>query len=129
MSSRKCVECIAIVSAKNSILDSNQIEKLERQQEQYIRKFAKANKVKVVAVFRGNGQGQYVINKKFYEAVDLIRRGKVNGIITINMKMISLDLEDAYCKVGKVRSAGGEMITVDEGFLKLSIWRNKRNER
>lgn len=122
-------ECIAFVAAKCGMQNVDQIKKLELQQEAYIRKYAKAHGVKVAGVIRGSGQGQYEINRKFSRAVELIRKGKVQGIITINMRMLSSDLVDAYCKVGKVRSAGGEMITVDEGRLRLEIWRNERNER
>lgn len=121
---KQVIECVAIVAAKCDMRNVEQIEKLEHQQEAYIQKYAKAHGVKVVGVIRGCGQGQYEINGKFNQAIELIRKGRVQGLITINMKMISHDLVDAYCKVGKVRSAGGEMITVDEGRLRLESWRN-----
>ena len=121
----KQMECIAIVSARCDMRNVEQIEKLEKRQEAYIRKYAKAHGVKIVGVIYGNGQGQGEINKKFLRAVELIRYGKVQGMIAVNMAIISADLEDAYCKVGKVRSAGGEMITVDEGRLRLSIYNRK----
>lgn len=38
-----------------------------------------------------------------------------------NMQAISKDVSDAYLKVSKVRNAGGYMITVDEGELKLRL--------
>ena len=117
------IECIAIVSARCDMRNVEQVEKLERRQEAYIRKYAKAHGVKIVGVIYGNGQGQSEINKKFLRAVELIRNGKVQGIIAVNMRIFSVDLEDAYCKVGKVRSAGGEIVTVDEGRLRLNIWR------
>ena len=123
------IECVAFVAAKCDMQKVEQIKKLELQQEAYIRKYAKAHGIKVVGVICGNGQGQYELNRKFSQVVELIRKGKVQGIITINMRMLSADLVDAYCKVGKVRSAGGEMITVDEGRLYLKIWRNERNGR
>lgn len=122
----KQMECIAIVSARCDMRNAEQIEKVENRQEAYIRKYAKAHGVKIVGVIYGNGQGQSEINKKFFRAVELIRYGKVQGIVAVNMAIFSADLEDAYCKVGKVRSAGGEMITVDEGRLRLNIWGNRK---
>ena len=119
----KKIECIAIVSSRCDMRYAEQIEKLEKGQEAYIRKYAKAHGVKIVGVIHGNGQGQSEINKKFLRGVELIRKGKVQGLIAVNMRILSADLEDAYCKVGKVRSAGGEMITVDEGRLRLNIGR------
>ena len=123
------VECVAFVVAKCDMQNVEQVRKLELQQEAYIRKYAKAQGVKVIGVIHGCGQAQFEVNKKFNQIVELIRKGRVQGIITINMRMLSHNLVDAYCKVGKVRSAGGEMITVDEGRLRLDIWRNERNER
>lgn len=120
----KVIECLAFVSANCDMQRAERIKKIEFQQEEYIRKYAKAHCVKIVSVIHGSGQGQYEINRKFKQAVELIHKGKVQGIITINMRMLSHNVEDAYCKVGKVRAAGGEMITVDEGRLQLDIWRN-----
>ena len=117
------IECIAMVSARCDMRNVEQIEKLEKRQEAYIRKYAKAHGIKIAGVIHGNGQGQSEINKKFLRVVELIRNGKVQGLIAVNMRILSADLEDAYSKVGKVRSAGGEIVTVDEGRLRLNIWR------
>ena len=38
-----------------------------------------------------------------------------------NMGMISQSLPDAYGKVGQMLEAGGRVITVDEGELKLNL--------
>ena len=119
----KKIECIAIVSARCDMRNVEQVEKLEKRQEAYIRKYAKVHGIKIVDVIHGNSQGQSEINKKFLRVVELIRNGKVQGLIAVNMRIISADLEDAYSKVGKVRSAGGEIVTVDEGRLRLNIWR------
>lgn len=120
----KKIGCVAMVAVRCDMRNVEQIEKLEKRQEAYIRKYAKAHGIKIVGVIHGKGQGQSEINKKFFQTVELIRKQKVQGIIAVNMKIFSADLEDAYNKVGKVRSAGGEMITVDEGRLRLNIWRN-----
>lgn len=121
---KRIIECIAIIVVKCDMQNAEQLAKLEHRQEAYIRKYAKAHGVKIVGVLYGKGQGQNEINKRFLGAVELIRKGKVEGIITVNMRVLSTNLEDAYHKVGKVRSAGGEMITVNEGRLRLNIWRN-----
>ena len=52
---------------------------------------------------------------------DMIKKGQVDGIITLNMLAISSDEADAYYKVGKVKAAGGVMVTVDEGRLGMYI--------
>ena len=117
------LECIAIVSANCSVRRSEQVEKLEKKQEAYIRKYAKAHGIKIIGVLYGNGLGRNELNKKFLHVVELIRKRRVEGVIVVNMRILSASLEDAYCKVGKVRSAGGEIISVDEGRLRLDIWR------
>ena len=117
------IECLAIVAVKCDMHKVEQVEKLEKRQEMYIRKYAKAHRIKIVGVLHGKGQGQSEINKKFLWAVEMVRKGKVQGIIAVNMRIFSADLEDVYRKVGKVRAAGGEMITVDEGRLRLNIWK------
>lgn len=53
--------------------------------------------------------------------VNMIKKGQVDGIITLNMLAISSDEADAYYKVGKVKAAGGVMVTVDEGRLGMYI--------
>lgn len=118
------LECIAFVVCRGDIRNLKRIAKVEREQEKYIHKYAKAHGIKIVGVVRGSGLGQYEINKKINQIVTFIQNGRVQGMITINMRMIACDLVDAYCKVGKIRSAGGEIITVDEGRLRLDIWRN-----
>ena len=37
------------------------------------------------------------------------------------MMAISLDIPDAYYKVGKIKAAGGTIITVDEGLLGMNV--------
>ena len=122
-SKRKHVECIAILAVHCDMKKAEKVEHLERQQEKYIRTYAKAHGIKIVGVLSNKGMGQLEINQLFYKALNAIGNRKIQGIIAINMRALSADLPDAYLKVGKVRAAGGEMITVDEGRLMLGIQR------
>ena len=125
----QALECIAFLVVKCDIQQTEKVERLENRQEQYIRRYAKAHGIKVVGVVHSRGLGQLDINRQFNSMVELIRRGKVEGIIAVNMLAFSVNLPDAYLKVGKVRSAGGVMVTVDEGRLELNIRRRNQNER
>ena len=115
------VECIALICFRFQILEAEKIEHLERRQEKLIREYAKKHGIRIVDVVYCRGLGQFCVNQKFNDIVAMIQKGRVQGLIVNDMKTISAGLADAYGKVGKVRSAGGEMITVNEGSLKLNI--------
>ena len=51
----------------------------------------------------------------------LIGKKRVQGVIVAGMKYVSSDIEDAYSKIGMVKAAGGQFITVDEGNLGMNI--------
>ena len=42
-------------------------------------------------------------------------------MIVAGMQYVSSDIEDAYSKIGMVKAAGGQFITVDEGNLGMNI--------
>lgn len=42
------------------------------------------------------------------------------------MQYVSSDLEDAYYKIGMIKAAGGQFITVDEGNLGMDIVMEER---
>ena len=42
-------------------------------------------------------------------------------MLPAGMKYVSSDIEDAYSKIGMVKAAGGQFITVDEGNLGMNI--------
>ncbi len=115
------IECIALVSVKCDMGKVNKLEYLQSRQEKHIRKYAKAHRIEIVEVLYTQGQAQIEINRKFDKIINLIKNRRVQGIITANMRCISSDLKDAYFKVGRIRSAGGEIYTVEEGRLKLEI--------
>ena len=70
---------------------------------------------------RRNGLGQGDCNQQFEKIAQLIRQKRVEGVIVANMMAISLDIPDAYYKVGKIKAAGGTIITVDEGLLGMNV--------
>ena len=112
------VEAIAYLSTTGPLWET---EKRERNQERYIREYAKAHNVEIVGVMRRNGLGQGDCNQQFEKIAQLIRQKRVEGVIVANMMAVSLDIPDAYYKVGKIKAAGGVIITVDEGSLGMNI--------
>lgn len=111
-------ECVAYLSTTGPLWET---EKREQKQERYIREYAKAHNIEVVGVIRRNGLGQGDSNEQFNKITQLIRQKRVEGVIVANMMAISLDIPDAYYKVGKIKAAGGVIITVDEGSLEMRI--------
>ena len=112
------VEAIAYLSTTGPLWET---EKRERNQERYIREYAKAHNVEIVGIMRRNGLGQGDCNQQFEKIAQLIRQKRVEGVIVANMMAISLDIPDAYYKVGKIKAAGGTIITVDEGLLGMNV--------
>ena len=112
------VEAIAYLSTTGPLWET---ERRERNQERYIREYAKAHNVEIVGVMRRNGLGQGDCNQQFEKIAQLIRQKRVEGVIIANMMAVSLDIPDAYYKVGKIKAAGGVIITVDEGSLGMNV--------
>ena len=112
------VEVIAYLSTTGPLWET---ERRERNQERYIREYAKAHNVEIVGVMRRNGLGQGDCNQQFEKIAQLIRQKRVEGVIIANMMAVSLDIPDAYNKVGKIKAAGGVIITVDEGSLGMNV--------
>lgn len=121
------IECIAFIAVKCAIEKDRKLDFLEKRQEMYIRNYAKANRIVIADVVYSRGMGQMEINRQFNQIVDLIRRRKADGVLAVNILSISSNLSDAYSKVGKVRAAGGVLITVEEGDLRLNIKRRNQN--
>ena len=61
------------------------------------------------------------VDEHFLQMAKLISNNRVQGVIVANMKSVSRDVIDAYHKVGLINMAGGIMISVDEGLLKLGL--------
>lgn len=121
------IECIALIAVKCDIEKDKKLDFLEKRQEIYLRNYAKANHIVIADVVYSRGMGQMEINRQFNQIVDLIRRRKAEGVLAVNILSISSNLSDAYSKVGKVRAAGGVLVTVEEGDLRLNIKRRNQN--
>ena len=112
------LRCIAYLSVNG---DERTVEKKEAKQLRYIKEYAKAHNIEIVKVAHRSILSQYEVNRHFNALVAKIRAGEIDGIITSNMLAISGGVADAYAKVGKVREAGGHMVTVDEGKLDMHL--------
>ena len=112
------IEVIAYLSTTGPLWET---EKREEKQEGYIREYARAHNIEIVGIMRRNGLGQGDCNQQFEKIAQLIRQKRVEGVILANMMAISLDIPDAYYKVGKIKAAGGTIITVDEGLLGMNV--------
>lgn len=113
------LRCIAYLSVDG---DERIIEKKEEKQLRYIKEYAKAHNIEIVKVAHRSILSQYEVNRHFNALVAKIKAGEIDGIITSHMLAVSDGVADAYLKVGKVREAGGQMVTVDEGKLDMQLY-------
>lgn len=115
---RKRLRCFVYLSTH---AEERIVEQKERKQLRYIREYAKAHNIEIVKVFRKGTLGQYEVNRHFHALLAKIRAGEAEGLLLASIGVVSADEVDAYSKVGMVHAAGGQMVTVDEGFLDLKI--------
>ena len=80
-----------------------------------------AHNIEIVRVFHKDVLGQGDVNEHFAEIVGRIHRGQADGVIVFSMRCICPCMENAYTKVGMVKSAGGRMFTVQEGELGMVL--------
>lgn len=114
----KSLRAVVYLSAKGNEIT---IEQKERNQLKYIREYAKAHNIKIVKIMHRSIMGNYVVNTHFQKMVNMIFKKEVEIILVSKISGIATDLEDAYRKIGKVIQAGGYIVTVDEGEMKLPI--------
>ena len=100
---------------------SDTAEYKEKKQLCYIMDYAKAHNIKISKIMHRGVLGVHPANKQFDMIVKSISEKEVDGVLIANMGSISTSIADAYNKVAKVISAGGQIITVDEGNLILNI--------
>lgn len=110
--------CIVYLSTEGDVFS---VDKCEQKQLGYIQEYAKAHNVKIVKKMHRDVLGQADVNRHYDLMVEMIRRGVVDGIILANMMSVSSSVADAYYKVGKVKAAGGHIVTVDEGRLGMNV--------
>ncbi len=101
--------------------DERTVEEKEKKQLRYIREYAKAHNIEIVRIYRRGILGQYEVNRHFNALLAKLSDKEADGILLANMGCISAGEVDAYCKVGKVHAAEGQIVTVDEGNLDLNI--------
>ncbi|MFA9464362.1 MAG: resolvase [Velocimicrobium sp.] len=112
------IEVIAYLSTTGPLWET---EKREKNQERYIREYCRAHNIEIVGLMRRNGLGQGDCNQQFEKITQLIRQKRVEGVVIANMMAVSNDIPDAYYKVGKIKAAGGVIVTVDEGILGMDV--------
>lgn len=111
-------ECIAYLFVE---ADLNHVDRLENKQLKYIKEYAKAHNIKIVGIMRRHGFSMNDVLRNFRQITTYIRKKQIDGVIMAGMKFVSSDMTDAYFKIGMVKAAGGQIITVDEGNLGMNI--------
>ena len=115
---RKLFECIEYLSVEAPL---NKVDYLEDKQSKYIREYVRNKEYMIVGTERRHGFSQGDVNRQWAKIVEMIRRGKVQGIVVANMAAVAADVPDAFYKVGQVIEAGGIVVSVDDGLLTLKI--------
>lgn len=115
---KKNIRCIVYLA---TVADEDTVDRKEQKQLRYIREYAKAHQLQIVKVFHQSILGQMDTNRHYQNIVKRIQSEEAEAILLANMGMISQSLPDAYGKVGQMLEAGGRVITVDEGELKLNL--------
>ena len=115
---KKNIRCIVYLA---TVADEDTVDRKEQKQLRYIREYAKAHQLQIVKVFHRSILGQMDTNRHYQNIVKRIQSEDAEAILLANMGMISQSLPDAYGKVGQMLEAGGRVITVDEGELKLNL--------
>jgi hypothetical protein len=115
---RKVFECIEYLSVDAPL---NKVDFLEDKQSKYIREYVKNKEYMIVGTERRHGFSQGDVNRQWARIVNLIRKGKVQGVVVANMAVVAADMPDAFYKVGQVIDAGGIIVSVDDGRLDLKI--------
>lgn len=124
---RKMYECIEYLSVEAPL---NKVDYLEDKQSKYIREYAKNKEYMIVGTERRHGFSQGDVNRQWARIANMIRRGKVQGVIVANMAAVASDMPDAFYKIGQIIDAGGIIVSVDDGRLSLDIggFNDGRNE-
>ena len=121
---KKNIRCIVYLA---TVADENTVDRKEQKQLRYIREYAKAHQLQIVKVFHRSILGQMDMNRHYQNIVRRIQSGEAEAILLANMTLgdhshiCQQSLPDAYGKVGQMLEAGGRVITVDEGELKLNL--------
>lgn len=112
------LRAIAYLSEDGRIYEAD---KKENKQLKFIQQYAKAHGIMIVNIIRRNEMGPMIMNKQIQNVVESIKKGDANAIIVTEIAKISRNSVDAYTKVGMINEAGGTVVSVMEGILKLPI--------
>lgn len=115
---RKAIECIEYLSVEAPLY---KVDYLENKQSKYIREYVKNKEYMIVGTERRHGFSQGDVNRQWAKIAEMIRRGKLQGVVVANMAAIATDIPDAFYKIGQVVEAGGIVVSVDDGLLELKI--------
>ena len=112
------LRAIAYLSEDGRIYEAD---KKENKQLKFIQQYATAHGIMIVNIIRRNAMGPMIMNKQIQNVVESIKKGDANAIIVTEIAKISRNSVDAYTKVGMINEAGGTVVSVMEGILKLPI--------
>ncbi len=101
------------------------VDKREDKQQRYIRDYIRNKGYEIAAIKRRCGLNQHNINIMWELMCDEIAKKHADGIIVSNMTSVAANEVDAYKKAGQVASAGGVLVSVDEGELSMPIKYNE----
>ena len=114
----KRLRCVVYLATRGNL---NRTMEKEKKQLRGITEYAKAHNIEMIDIYHSSGMGQYEVNRQFDQLVRMVEMKQVDGILIKNMQAVSLNITDAYFKIGKVRNAGGYIVTVDEGELHFKL--------
>lgn len=114
------LKAIAYLSDDGSIYEAD---KRESKQLKFIKQYAKAHGIMIVKIIRRNAMGPRIMEKHIQSIIESIKKGEANAIIVTEIAKVSQNSVDSYTKVGLINEAGGTVISVMEGILKLPIRR------
>lgn len=104
--------CFMYLSTEGDLFHA---EEREQKQYRYIMEYARAHNIHIVKVFHRDVAAQAVIDHHYAQMVEMVRKGKADGIIVASMMCIARDIPDAFKKIGQLKVAGGVMVSVDDG--------------
>jgi len=115
---KKTIECIEYLSVDAPL---DKVDRLEDKQSKYIHGYVKNKEYMIVGTERRHGFSQNDIDRQWQQIVNKIRKKQVDGVIVANMRAVTDNFVDAAKKIAQVQSAGGIVITVDDGQLSLNL--------
>ena len=101
----------------------DKVDYLEDKQSKCINEYVRNKEYSIVGKVRRHGFSQPSIDKQWDKIVNMIRKKQINGVVLVNMNLVSKDIPDAFYKIGQVTAAGGVVVTVSQGKLDFKLER------